>query len=101
MPFEFRGGIIAARELTIEDDDQIARLIGKLPPGAIVNSGTPFMEFMIGADVKGEPPVPMITPESDPSEIAESYAVWKKLPRRFLTLWRQELTNADSPDPKA
>lgn len=100
--FEYQGATISARELSIEEDDQIVRLTSKLPDGAIVNSGTPFMEFMVGAVIeKGNSPVPIISADSTPEEVAEAYAAWRKLPRRFLKLWKQEVANADSPDPKA
>lgn len=100
MSFEWNGATISAREFTIADDDQMIRFVGKLPDGAIINSGTPFVEFMTGAKVEGEPLLPMITPNSTPAEIAASYEAWKALPRRFLALWRQEVVNADAPAPK-
>lgn len=100
MSFKWGEAEISARELSIEDDDQIARMVGKLPSGAIVNSGTPFMEFMVGAQVTGEFPVPTISADSPLEEVADAYAAWRKLPRRFLKLWKQEVENADSPDPK-
>lgn len=100
--FEWNGVKISAREFSIADDDLMIRFTGKLPDGAIINSGTPFIEFMTGATVEGgDSPVPRITPDSKPAEIAAAYAEWMKLPRRFLTLWRQEMANADNPAPKA
>lgn len=101
MPFEFGGATISARELSIEDDDQIARITNKLPDGAIVKSGTPFMEFMVGAQVTGEFPVPFISADSTEDAIAVAYAAWRKLPRSFQNRWKQEVARADSPDPKA
>lgn len=101
MSFEWNGSKISAREFTIADDDRMMRFVGKLPDGAIVNSGTPFVEYMTGATVAGgDSPVPMISYDSTPAEIAASYEAWKALPRRFLALWRQEVANADAPAPK-
>lgn len=101
MSFEYGGAVITARELSIEDDDNIARLINKLPDGAIVNSGTPFMEFMVGAEIKGDSPVSRIDADSTPEEVAAAYAAWRKLPRSFLKRWKQEVANADTLNPKA
>lgn len=101
MSFTFQGATISARELTIGDDDDIQRLISQLPPGAIINSGTPFLEFMVGAVIEGDSPLPMVTPTSKASEIADAYEAWKRLPRSFMRLWRQEVENVDTPAPKA
>lgn len=101
MAFEWNGAIISAREFSIGDDDKILRFTGKLPDAAIVNSGTPFIEFQTGAVIEGgDSPIPCITPDSTPAEIAAAYAAWLALPRRFLKLWKQEVENANSPDPK-
>jgi hypothetical protein len=101
MSFEWKGATISCREFTIADDDQIARLQTKIPEGAIVNSGTPFMEFVVGAEVVGDRFISVVTPNSTPAEIATAYAEWQALPRRFLKLWKQEVENADALDPKA
>lgn len=101
MPFEFNGATISCREFTIADDDAILRFSGKFPDGAIVNSSTPFSEFMIGAVVDGDSPVPMVTPSSPLDDVAAAYAAWGKLPRRFLRLWRDEVESVENPAPKA
>lgn len=102
MSFEWNGATIRAREFSIADDDAVQRFSGKLPDGAIVNSGTPFIEFMVGGVVEGgDSPVPRVSPSSTPAEIAAAYDAWKALPRRFLKLWRQEAEDADNPLPKA
>lgn len=100
MPFEWNGATIACRELNIGDDDDILRLVGELPEGAIMNSGLTFAEFVIGGTVTGEFPVPKVTISSSPREIADAYAAWKKLSRPFMRLWRQEVSSADNPNPK-
>lgn len=102
MTFEWKGATITAREFTIADDDAMLRFAGKLPEGAIVNSATPFVEFQLGAVIEGgDSPVPRITLDSTLTEITAAYNAWQALPRRFLALWRQEVQNADAPDPKA
>lgn len=100
MSFEWENATISARVMSIGDDDEVARFTSKLPPRAIVNSGTPFMEFMVSAEIEGESPIPMVTSDSKPDAIAAAYEAWKALPRSFLTLWRQEVMNADNPAPK-
>ena len=100
MSFAWNGSTISCREFTIADDDNLLRFTGKLPEDAIVNSGTPFIEFQTGAVIEGDRPVPLVTPNSTPAEIAAAYEAWTALPRRFLKLWKQEVENADAPDPK-
>lgn len=100
MPFEHGGATIRARELTIADDDRIGDLMARLDE----HSGSQvtryrFAEFMLAADIDGEPPLPLVDEHSTDAAIAGSFTAWGKLPRKFGQRWQQELNTEDA-DPK-
>lgn len=100
--FEYNGAKVSCRAFTIADDDAMIRFTARLPEGSIINSGTPFAEWVFGGTVEGgDFPVPSVTVHSTSAEIAVAYEAWIQLPRRFLALWRQEVVNAENPAPKA
>lgn len=101
--FEYNGCKITARELTIADDDAIVVFydpVAATHPQASVLSVNRFGEFMLAAVIDGEPPIPMVTPQSAPQDIGAAFEAWQKLPRRFAQQWRIELGSADNPAPK-
>lgn len=101
--FEYNGCKISARELTIADDDAITGFfdpISSSHPTASVLSVIRFGEFMLGAVIDGDPPLPMVTPQTPASEIGEAYRAWLALPRRFAVNWRKEVNSEDNPAPK-
>lgn len=103
MSFTFNGATISARALTIADDDAIIQFwqpVGAAYPNATTRSVNRFGEFMLGASIEGEPPLPMVAPDSPADSIAASYAAWQKLPRSFAQRWDRELDAAENAAPK-
>lgn len=88
--FTWGNSTISVREMTIDDEDNLIRMTqgDRFPEGSIVNSATPFMQFMVTAEIDGAPPVPMVTAASTIDDWRASYAAWLKLPARFLKQWR-------------
>lgn len=88
------------RDLTVDDDERIYDLMGRLDErdGSARKRYT-FAEFMIAAQIDGEPPLPLVDEQSADEDIAASWQAWGKLPRGFLRQWRV-LSSEDSADPK-
>lgn len=82
MPFKFRGATISTNGLTIGDEEDLALMYPTIIGGGVfLTRHLFFCEFMLGAIIDGDPPVPMVTAMSTPDEIRASYAEWRKLPR--------------------
>lgn len=99
MPFTFKSSVISAHELTIGDDEDISNLAALVrpdPSGFVLIKHIRFAEFMYGADVQGEWPIPKVSAESTATEAQESYTAWRQLPRGFATQWKAELERAES-----
>lgn len=102
--FQYNGATITARELTIADDDAIGSVIlsaiAEAYPQARMGTVTGFGTFVFGAVIDGEPPFPMVTANSTPTDIVAAYAAWLKLPRSFARNWREALDEAENYAPK-
>lgn len=98
--FEYNGASITARELTIADDDAITAFFQPIAatfPQASTLSVVRFGEFMLAAQIEGEPPLSMVKPTDEPALVSAAYAAWLKLPRRFALLWRGEVQEESAP----
>lgn len=100
MSFEYKGATITARELVIADEERIATLLNNLT-GSIAGWTTTqygWAEFVISADVSGDPPLPMVEASDAVKALQDSYEAWRSLPRRFLRAWREEQAKAEAPN---
>ena len=100
MPFNHNGATISARPLTIGDDNEIDLLSFRLNDETDLYNAQKWAEFMVGAVVEGDYPLPYVNSKSATEEARHSYAAWQNLPRGFMQKWKAELRKADS-DPKA
>lgn len=100
MPFEYKGAKISARPLTIGDDNEIDLLCFRLNDETDLYNAQKWAEFVVGAVVDGENPVPFVTSKSATEEARHSFAVWEQLPRPVIQKWKAELRKADG-GPKA
>ncbi len=100
MSFQYKGATINARPLTIGDDNEIDLLCFRLGDETSLYNAQKWAEFVVGAEVDGENPVPFASSKSTPDEARASYAAWSKLPRSFVQNWKAELRSAEG-DPKA
>jgi hypothetical protein len=94
--FEYEGAKISARTLTIGDDETIAVLQGRLTIGTRLYSAVQYFEFVLGAQIDGDSPVPLVTEASSEAEVMAGLEAWKALPRRFLNQWRAEIARMES-----
>lgn len=99
--FEYKGAKISAQALTIgqdEDISNIASLVRTDANGFILVKHIRFAEFIVGAQIEGDPPIPIVSVDDSASAVQASYAAWRNLPRTFNTLWRAELERAETPN---
>lgn len=99
MPFQFNGSTISARVLTIGDDEEIGNLAALAlgdGSGTILIKYYRFAEFMYGADITGDWPIPRVTSDSKFEDVSASYEAWRNLPRAFGARWREEIARADN-----
>lgn len=101
MPFKFEGTTIAARKLSIGDNDDIGDLLMKLPEDKRTNRLFRFIEFSVACEAKGGKfAVPKLTAASSAEDIEAAYQAYRQLPRTFMTQWQDELRAVEG-DPKA
>lgn len=108
LSFTWEGTIISVRELTNADDLRITKLMrrasGSSKAGDVSDETIAhyaFAEFMIGAQITGDAPLPMVDEKSPAAEIGAAVAAWGRLPRRFGRRWQELIAKAEgSNDPK-
>lgn len=99
MSFKWNGATIAARELTIGDDETIsnlAALVTSDKSGFYLVKHARFAEFQIGAVIEGEWPLPQVSETDSHEAVAAAYEAWRGLPRRFGGFWQKELSGVES-----
>lgn len=99
MPFQFHNATIAARSLTIGEDEDataLALLVRADVSAPLLIKHVRFAEFMYAAEITGEWPLPRVTKDSPSADILACYAAWRGLPRTFAVRWQQELDSAES-----
>lgn len=99
MPFTFRGATIAARLLTIADDDdatQIGMMARPTPESPLQVRHMTFSEFQVAAQIEGEWPIPRVTADDDVAAVKAAYEAWRALPRTFPRQWVNELNAVES-----
>lgn len=99
--FTWNGAVIRFRALTVADEEAIGDLMLRLSDDSRhANTRYTFGEYLIGADVEGEPPVPLVSPDAPEGDLRAAFDAFRRLPRQFLTEWRALVTKAEnSPKP--